>query len=195
MKSIKKERCSSISAIRPKDNITTNNNIILPNISKKHISSRNYKKISFCSSAINIENVMNKKKRIYTLKQQRNDFKEINPGDKNYRYVEYSPDFFKEGGLIVGSTNRTKINNNYSIFNYNIYQTMDLNKKIMDTEKIWKIKILKERKNNDSEYVNNLEKWEKEYIKEDEKVSDKAKTKGNNNNKNEKDKKKVKLKI
>ena len=45
----------------------------------------------------------------------------------------------------------------------------------------------------DSEYVNNLEKWEKEYIKEDEKVSDKAKTKGNNNN--EKDKKKVKLKI
>ena len=192
-KTLKKSRCSSLKDIRPKDNITINNTIILPNISLKERPSKNYKKLHCSSSELNIENIMNKKKRTYSLEQQRNDYKEVNPGDKNYRYAEYSPDFFKGGGLIVGSTNKIRITDNCNYFKNNIYQTMELNRKIMDTEKIWRNKILKEREKNDSEYVYNLEKWEKEYIKENEKVTEKTKTKGNN--KNEKDKKKVKIKI
>lgn len=28
----------------------------------------------------------------------------VSPGDKIYKHPDYTPDFFKEGGLITGST-------------------------------------------------------------------------------------------
>ena len=30
-------------------------------------------------------------------------------GDKDYKHPEYKPNFFKEGGLIVGSTNKLRM--------------------------------------------------------------------------------------
>ena len=198
---IKIDRCSSINSIRPKDNYTINS-IILPKISiKNDEKSINYRNISFSSSSeLNIENLMNKKKRIYSLEQQRNYYRECNPGDKNYRYAECSPDFFKEGGLIVGSTNRIRITDNFNKLRNNIYQTMDLNKKTLDINKLWKSKILKEREKSEADYVFNLEQWEKQYIQEEENKNsnEKGKSKGKNGNNinksNEKAKKKVKIK-
>lgn len=198
---IKINRCSSINSIRPKDNYTINS-IILPKISIKNDEKPiNYRNISFSSSSeLNIENIMNKKKRIYSLEQQRNYYRECNPGDKNYRYAECSPDFFKEGGLIVGSTNRIRITDNFNKLRNNIYQTMDLNKKTLDTNKLWKSKILKEREKSEADYVSNLEQWEKQYIqeKENKNNNEKGKSKGKNDNNinksNEKAKKKVKIK-
>ena len=198
---IKIDRCSSINSIRPKDNYTINS-IILPKISIKNDEKPiNYRNISFSSSSeLNIENLMNKKKRIYSLEQQRNYYRECNPGDKNFRYAECSPDFFKEGGLIVGSTNRIRITDNYNKLRNNIYQTMDLNKKTLDINKLWKSKILKEREKSEADYVFNLEQWEKQYIQEEENKNsnEKGKSKGKNGNNinksNEKAKKKVKIK-
>lgn len=198
---IKINRCSSINSIRPKDNYTINS-IILPKISIKNDEKPiNYRNISFSSSSeLNIENLMNKKKRIYSLEQQRNYYRECNPGDKNYRYAECSPDFFKEGGLIVGSTNRIRITDNFNKLRNNIYQTMDLNKKTLDINKLWKSKILKEREKSEADYVFNLEQWEKQYIQEEENKNsnEKGKSKGKNGNNinksNEKAKKKVKIK-
>ena len=198
---IKINRCSSINSIRPKDNYTINS-IILPKISIKNDEKPiNYRNISFSSSSeLNIENLMNKKKRIYSLEQQRNYYRECNPGDKNFRYAECSPDFFKEGGLIVGSTNRIRITDNFNKLRNNIYQTMDLNKKTLDINKLWKSKILKEREKSEADYVFNLEQWEKQYIQEEENKNsnEKGKSKGKNGNNinksNEKAKKKVKIK-
>ena len=171
---------------RPKDNFTSNS-IILPIIKKDDNS--NQKIMSFSSSTeINIENMMNKKKRIYSLEQQRNYYKKINPGDKNYRYAEHSPDFFKEGGLIVGSTNKIRITDNFNKLRNNIYQTMDLNIKSLDANKLWKSKVKKEKEKSEEEYVSKLEQWEKKYIKENNTANNnkngKKKEKKNNNTHN-----------
>ena len=144
--------------------------------------------------------MMNKKKRIYSLEQQRNYYKKINPGDKNYRYVEHSPDYFKEGGLVVGSTNRIRITDNFHKLRNNIYQTMDLNIKSLDHSKLWKNKLKQESDINDNNYVHKLELWEKIYVREDEIKNNDDKNKGkdakksNIITKNEKIKKKVKIK-
>ena len=187
--------------IRPKDNFKSNS-IILPMISLKKEEIPKYNKnISFSSSTeMNIENMMNRKKRINSLEQQRNYYKRINPGDKNYRYAEHSPDFYKEGGLIVGSTNKIRITDNFHKLRNNIYQTMDLNIKSLDHSKLWKNKLKQESDINDNNYVHKLELWEKIYVREDEIKNNDYKNKGkdakksNIITKNEKIKKKVKIK-
>ena len=187
--------------IRPKDNFTSGSTV-LPIISvKKDDNSQVNKNISFSnSSEINIESTMNKKKRITSLEQQRNYYKKINPGDKNYRYAEHSPDYFKEGGLVVGSTNRIRITDNFHKLRNNIYQTMDLNIKSLDHSKLWKNKLKQESDINDNSYVHKLELWEKIYVREDDNKNNDDKNKGkdakksNIITKNEKIKKKVKIK-
>jgi hypothetical protein len=49
------------------------------------------------------EGVMGKKKRIQTLYDKRNGLPVKSLGDKVYKAPEYTPHFYKEGGLIVGS--------------------------------------------------------------------------------------------
>ena len=177
-------KSSSINSLKPKDNFKSNS-IVLPKISvKKNNKIENDKNINYCSSELNLENMMNKKRRILTLDAQRNYFKRISPGDKNYRYSECSPDYYKEGGLIVGSSNRIRISDNYYKLKNDIYKTMDLNVKSLDVNKLWKNKVKKERENSEIDYVSKLEQWEKEYINEDENKDkdNKNKAKGNNTN-------------
>ncbi len=47
---------------------------------------------------------MGKKIRIQTMYEMRNGLPMQSLGDKIYKAPEYIPGFFKEGGLIVGST-------------------------------------------------------------------------------------------
>ena len=116
-------------------------------------------------SEINVERAMNRKKRINSLEQQRNFFKINNQGDKNYRYADCSENFFKEGGLIPGSTNKIRISENYNKIKNNIYEYMNLNVKSLDVDKIWDNKIKRERQEDEKQYVLNLENWDNMNIK------------------------------
>ena len=107
-----------------------------------------------------LESRMNRKKRILSLYEQRNEMINSNPGDKNYKIVDNSADFFKEGGLIVGSTNKINYNKSTRRGEDNFYQTLDLNIKILNDDKIWQNKLTKESLNSDKNYVNNLNQWE-----------------------------------
>ena len=89
-----------------------------------------------------------------------------NPGDKAYKCVDNSPDFFKEGGLIVGSTNRMNYNKTTRKGDDNFYQTLDLGVKVLNDKKLWKSKIEKESLDMDKKYVTNLNKWEENTFEE-----------------------------
>lgn len=47
---------------------------------------------------------MQAKARVLGLEQQRNNLTVTALGDKSYKYPEYASSFFKDGGLIAGST-------------------------------------------------------------------------------------------
>ena len=47
---------------------------------------------------------MTRKGRVSTIAGQRNGLPMTSLGDKNYKNPDYTPDFFKEGGLVAGST-------------------------------------------------------------------------------------------
>ena len=89
-----------------------------------------------------IESIMNRKKRILSLGKNRNFMKLCKPGDKNYNCVENSPDFYKEGGLIPGSTNRINFRKTTRRGDDNFFQTLDLNIKVLDRNKLWSSKGL-----------------------------------------------------
>ena len=140
------------------------NSLILPKIKENKIKKRQINMIHSLSE-INVERAMNRKKRINSLEQQRNFFKINNQGDKNYRYADCSENFFKEGGLIPGSTNKIRISENYNKIKNNIYEYMNLNVKSLDVDKIWDNKIKRERQEDEKQYVLNLENWDNMNIK------------------------------
>ena len=109
---------------------------------------------------LKIEKIMTRKKRILSLFEQTNGMINSNPGNKNYKNVENSPDFFKEGGLIVGSTNKLNYNKTTKRGEDNFYQTLDLRVKILNDDKKWRNKITREYLNIDKTYVKNLNNWE-----------------------------------
>ena len=91
----------------------------------------------------------------------------FNPGDKTYKIVDNSPDFFKEGGLIVGSTNKIRYNRTTRRGEDNFYQTLDLDVKVLNDDKIWDNKLSRESMNSDQNYVKNLNKWEENNFEDD----------------------------
>lgn len=52
-----------------------------------------------------IEGTMTRKGRITNLAAQRAGLEMASLGDKNYKAVEFEPGFFRDGGLVAGSTN------------------------------------------------------------------------------------------
>ena len=146
-------------------------NILLPRLFSEEKNKMNIRQkfISHSLRQFSIEDSMVRKKRINSLEQQRNNFRCGIPGDKNYRYAECSENFFKEGGLIPGSTNDIKISENLGNIKNNIYAKMNLKIKSLDVNKIWNYKINKEKKEGEKSYVLNLESWDKRHIKFDDK--------------------------
>ena len=55
---------------------------------------------------VEFNSTLGSKKRIDTVYQQRNGIGMRSQGDKIYRAPEYQSNFFRAGGLIVGSTNK-----------------------------------------------------------------------------------------
>ena len=87
------------------------------------------------------------------------------PGDKYYRTSEQFPAFFKEGGLIPGSTIGINYNKTQSKKAYNFYETLDLTKQTLDRNKLWENKIKKEELDYDKDYVEkHILDWEKNIL-------------------------------
>ena len=124
------------------------------------------------SKEYTVEKLMAEKRRIYSLDQQRNSISDYNPGDKIYRGVEYSPGFYKLEGLIVGSTNRLNLHKNHSKKDDNYFDTLDLNIKLLNTDKKWKNKQIKESLNLDRNYVSELNNWEENNFEKEQNSSD-----------------------
>ena len=162
-------------------NFKSNKKIVLPLLPNKNIVSKSFGKLEYC-----LEDEITKKKRIKSLEEQRNFINLINPGDKNFRYAEYSPGFFKQEGLIIGSTNSIKKSNEARKKINNIYETLDLSVKILDDKKKWKFKIKNEALKNDCDYVANLDNWEKIYINHENENKDKTNNKNKNSTKGNK---------
>ena len=134
-----------------------NSDFIAPLFQKKYRISQG---LGNNSKEWRIESKMNRKKRLLSLDERRNEMFHCNPGDKNYKNVDNSTDFFKEGGLIVGSTNRMNYNKTTRRGEDNFYQTLDLNVKVLNDNKIWENKLTKENFDSDKDYVLNLNHWE-----------------------------------
>lgn len=108
----------------------------------------------------NVEDIMIRKGRIHNLEEMRNKMPQYAPGDKIYKSVDYSPDFFKLEGLVVGST----IGVNYKKTTPkcdNFFDTLDLTKKTLNPEKFWTTKCKRENQKFDENYVSGLQNWEK----------------------------------
>jgi len=59
---------------------------------------------NWVSSERVLETECGAKIRVPTMRQRRNDVPMSNPGDKNYCHVDYSDGFFRQEGIVVGST-------------------------------------------------------------------------------------------
>jgi hypothetical protein len=111
-----------------------------------------------------LEHDLGGKRRIESLSSQRNGMSQTAPGDKCFKNPEYSTDFFKEGGLIPGSSNRLLHNRNVSKRADNFYQTLDVKKGSLNPEKLWTNKVRNEEKDFDVNYVKTLTIWEKNVL-------------------------------
>ena len=114
---------------------------------------------------LSLEKEIGSKKRIWSIKEKRNGMDLRVPGDKHYRASEQFPTYYKEGGLIPGSTNIINYNKTQSRKAYNFYETLDLTKPTLDRNKLWDNKIKNENYNFDKIYVEkNIVDWEKNIL-------------------------------
>ena len=112
-----------------------------------------------------LEKTMGGKRRIWSIEEQRNGMQMRSPGDKCYRTSEQFPTYYKEGGLIPGSTNVINYNKAQSRKAYNFYETLDLTKPTLDRNKLWENKVKKENLDFDKKYVEkNIYDWEKNIL-------------------------------
>jgi len=58
----------------------------------------------YAGREIMVEQLMQRKRVVDSLEDQRNLIEMFSPGDKPYKFPDYSPRFFHDGGLVVGST-------------------------------------------------------------------------------------------
>ena len=87
-------------------------------------------------------------------------------GDKSFKNPEYTKNFFKEGGLVPGSSFKPNYNRTVSKKADNFYQTLDLSKTTLNPDKLWVNKVKKEVGDFDNNYVKTLSAWESNVLKE-----------------------------
>jgi hypothetical protein len=59
------------------------------------------------------------------------------PGDKIYRFVDYNPGFFKEGGLIPGSTHQLRMKSNSNGKAVDFYSGLKIDGPLNPGRKTW----------------------------------------------------------
>ena len=110
---------------------------------------------------------MGKKARVNSLYDQRNGLPMTSLGDKIYKHPDYTPGFFKDGGLIAGSTNqaRTKASGNGKAIDF--YSGLKLDQGPLNpSRKTWTQAVKEQRLNEELDAVNSLKDWEANTLKE-----------------------------
>jgi len=97
------------------------------------------------------------KKRINGTEQMRNGISYKAPGDKSYKKPEQSAGFFKEGGLVAGSTQKPRIPHKAKKSVANIQETES-------TGTRWTDRVKNEVENEEKDQVNSLVDWEKQVL-------------------------------
>ena len=108
-----------------------------------------------------VEEDMGQKKHVEGFEGKRNELPFKSLGDKPYKFSDESSGFFKEGGLIPGSTHPEKMEKkgtgNTKIVDY--YATLDVSKKFMKKGMTWKEKQKQDELEQDKKAVNDLIAW------------------------------------
>lgn len=104
---------------------------------------------------------MCQKHRVHDYFDKRNQVSAASLGDKPYKAVNYSADFYKESGLVPGSSNRNYPRNmaKKKQIDFTISKTA---KWPMKPRQIWADKVKREEKNIDIQSVVDANKWEDE---------------------------------
>lgn len=100
------------------------------------------------------------------VKDARNGIPEYSGGDKIYKKPEHSTDFFKPGGLIVGSTNQAHLKSVGNPKVIDFYANLDLSKPRNTLGKTWKVAVEEERVTSEMSDVKALKEWEKTVLRE-----------------------------
>ena len=100
---------------------------------------------------------MGKKQPVDGLLNQRNNIPLTSMGDKAYKYPEYSKDFYKEGGLMVGSSNVMTYKTSGIVMDF--YSNVQLKDGVPNTAVKWKDKVKKETQDHDQKLVASLYDW------------------------------------
>jgi len=106
-----------------------------------------------------VEGMMGQKKRIEYLEEQRNLLDVRSLGDKIYKNPEYASGFFKDGGLVPGSTHDVRKKKKTEV-----KKSEQLNNKPKGTT--WKDRVKQEEKDEEEKAVLSLFEWEKTTLKE-----------------------------
>lgn len=96
------------------------------------------------------------KRKVYNIEEQRNFIPSVSPGDKTYKNVEFSKDYFKERSIVSNNMNHDLERNN----KLNFYNSIKI--KSPNLGNLNKESSLERSYGN--EKVLNLNKWESEYL-------------------------------
>lgn len=109
---------------------------------------------------------MGGKNRINNLYQQRNGCNMVSLGDKNYRSPEYATNYFREGGLVAGSTNRAKTNTGGQGKNIDFYSGLKLDGPLNKNSKTYVQVTKKQQLDAEIGDVSDLKEWERTILTE-----------------------------
>ena len=83
-------------------------------------------------------------------------------GDKNYKHPDYVQGFFKEGGLIAGSTNQLRMKSGGNGKAIDFYSGLKLDQGPLNpNRKTWTQAVKEQTLNEELDAVNSLRDWEK----------------------------------
>ncbi len=98
------------------------------------------------------------------MEGMRNGLAAVSKGDKAYRVTDYSPDYFKTGGLVAGSTNarRPKNSSKLNVDFFENFKTVPPN----PDRKLWKDTVRINALSEEQKQVEDLQEWERQTLKE-----------------------------
>lgn len=99
---------------------------------------------------------MQRKGKLSGLESMRNSLGVTAMGDKPYKYPEYEANFYKNGGLIVGSTHKPRIGQ----------IAPEIKKGSVLTKPMWDVRVKMDELLEDKQYLDSIDQWEQTILKE-----------------------------
>lgn len=98
---------------------------------------------------------MQRKGKLYGLESMRNSIGISSLGDKPYRYPEYEPEFYKNGGLIPGSTQKPRRGETVAV----------IKPGSMFTKPMWDVRVKMDELMEERKYMDSIDEWEQTILK------------------------------